>query len=404
VFDLEPSPSLDVGALLGLARRQGRLSPQLSVEQRRAVEELSACRTERLGGRIEQCSHCGRREFLYNSCRNRHCPRCQAGCRADWLEREAGSLLPVEYHHLVFTLPAEVAELARANPRLVYGLLFQAASASVQEVAANPRHLGAQVGLVAVLHTWGQTLSLHPHLHVLATGGGLSCDRRGQVDLEPVWKGCRPGFFLPVRVLSALFRGKFLAGLKEAQQQGKLLLVGACAALNCPVAWRRWLAGLQQRDWVVYSQAPTAGAEVVLKYLARYTYRVALSNSRLLHASDQEVTFSYKDYRQGGKHKELTLPLGEFARRFLQHVLPRGFVRLRHYGLLANRGRQAKLEKCRRLLWRAWARQQGAAAEVKAAERAGQQTCPECGQGVMEVVEVLAAWPKGRQRTQEDSS
>ena len=220
---------------------------------------MSACRTAALGGRVEQCPCCGAREYLYNSRRNRHCPRCQAGCRAAWLDREAGYLLPVEYHHLVFTLPQAVAELARDNPRLIYGLLFEAASASVREAAADPRHLGAQVGLTAVLHTWGQTLTLHSHLHVMATGGGLSCDARGRPDERPVWRGCRPGFFLPVRVLSRLFRGKFLAGLSAAWQEGKLRLAGGCAGLACPGAWGEWLQEQRARDWVVYSQPPSAG-------------------------------------------------------------------------------------------------------------------------------------------------
>ena len=379
-----PDPRLDIGAILGRAAGRGGL-PGLTAEQRRAVEALSACRTAKLGGRVEQCSCCGVREYLYNSCRNRHCPKCQAGCRAEWLQREAGYLLPVEYHHLVFTLPAEAAELAVHNPRLIYGLLFEAASATVREVAANPKHLGAQVGLTAVLHTWGQTLSLHPHLHVLATGGGLSCNRRGEIDLEPTWKSCRRGFFLPVRVLSALFRGKFLAALSEARGQGKLLLVGACAALACPVAWSAWLAQRRSQDWVVYSQPPTAGAEVVLKYLARYTYRVAISNSRLLSLSDEEVTFSYKDYRQEGKQRQMTLSVEEFARRFLRHVLPRGFVRVRHYGLLANRGRDEKLQACRRLLLAEPAR----LAQTAASDEEEPRRCPVCGVGVMVVAEVL---------------
>jgi hypothetical protein len=237
--------------------------------QRQALRDLGACRTAALGGRVEQGSGCGQRVYLYNSCRNRHCPKCQAGCRANWLEREASYLLPVEYHHLVFTLPPSVAELARDNARLIYTLLFEAARQAVQEVAADPRHLGAQVGLTAVLHTWGQTLSLHPHLHLMATGGGLSCDARGVVDAQPAWKSCRPGFLLPVRVLSRLFRGKFLAGLSAAHEQGKLLLAGGCAARACPRAWSRWLAEQRSQDWVVYSQPPSAGAEVVLKYLAR---------------------------------------------------------------------------------------------------------------------------------------
>ncbi|HKB39315.1 MAG TPA: IS91 family transposase [Gemmataceae bacterium] len=391
-----PDACLDVGAILGRFAAQAGLA-RLSVEQRRVVEDLSACRTERLGGRVEQCSRCAARAYLYNSCRNRHCPKCQASRRAAWLQREAGLLLPVEYHHLVFTLPAEVAELAAHNPRLIYGLLFEAASATVREVAADPKYLGAQVGLTAVLHSWGQTLCLHPHLHVLASGGGLSCNRRGEIDVSPVWKGCRPGFFLPVRVLSALFRGKFLAGLSAARGQGKLLLRGACTALSCPAAWRRWLAQQRGRDRVVYSQPPCAGPAVVLKYLARYVHRVAISTSRLLSAGDDEVTFSYKDYRRRGKQRQMTLPLEEFARRFLQHVLPRGFVRVRHYGLLANRGREEKLQACRRLLWRTPMRQQ--AANAGPDEGAG-RVCGVCGVGRMEVVEVLAA----RHRPRQDSS
>ncbi len=311
------------------------------------MKALSCCRTAALGGTIWQCSACGQRDYRYRSCGNRHCPKCQAGCRAAWLEREAGYLLPVEYHHVVFTLPEPLAELARLNARVVYGLLFEAASRSVQELAADPRHLGAQVGLVAVLHTWGQTLSLHPHLHVLATGGGLSCDRSGRIDEAACWRACRPGFFLPVRLLSRLFRGKFLAGLRQAHAEGRLRLP---EALTKAEAWSALLAELVGQEWVVYSQPPCAGPEVVLKYLARYVYRVAISNSRLVRVGDQEVTFHYKDYRHNGKEKELTLSGEEFARRFLQHVLPSGFVRIRHYGLLSNRGRQEKLRQCRPLL------------------------------------------------------
>ena len=284
---------------------------------------------------------------MYNSCRNRHCPKCQAGCRAAWLGREAGWLLPVEYHHLVFTLPQELVPLAVGNPRLVYGLLFEAASAAVRELAADPKYLGAQVGLTAVLHTWGQTLTLHPHLHVLATGGGLSCDRNGELEEVPCWRSCRPGFFLPVRPLSRLFRGQFLAGLRRAHAQGGLQL---------PAGWSgpgRFDAGLRAvagRDWVVYSQPPCAGPEVVLKYLARYTYRVAFSNRRLVRVTDEAVTFTWKEYRRQGQAREMTLPVAEFVRRFLQHVLPQGFVRTRHYGLLANRGRDEKLRVARQLL------------------------------------------------------
>ena len=331
---------LDVGAILGRFADRDALTAQ----QRRVVADLSSCRTAALGGHLEQCSACGRQEYRYNSCRNRHCPHCQGSRRAAWLEREAGYLLPVEYHHVVFTLPAALAELARRRPRLVYGLLLSAASAAVLELAADPRYLGAQVGLVSMLHTWGQTLSLHPHVHVLASGGGLSCNRRGEVDDEPCWRSCRPGFFLPVRVLSRLFRGTFLAGLRAAL--GREPWTEAADEEVLSTWWRE----LYAQEWVVYSQPPAAGADVVLKYLARYVHRLAISNRRLREVTAQAVTFAYKDYRRGGREKELTLSGEEFARRLVQHVLPRGFVRVRHYGLLANRGREAKLAACRQLL------------------------------------------------------
>ncbi len=392
-------PLLDVGAILG------RHAAGLTAEQRRAARDLAACRTARLGGVALACSDCGAVAYRYRSCGNRHCPKCQGGRRASWLEREASYLLPVAYHHLVFTLPRPLAALARSSPRVAYGLLFAAASAAVRELAADPKHLGAQVGLVAVLHTWGQTLSLHPHLHVMATGGGLSCDHRGRLDEAPSWRGCRPGFFLPVRPLSRLFRGKYLAGLQAAHGQGRLRLRGAQAELAEEAAWKRWLQGLYRQDWVVYSQPPSAGPAVVLKYLARYTYRVALSNRRLVRVTDEAVTFSYKDYRQRGKQKELTLPGPEFARRFLQHVLPRGLVRVRHYGLLANRGREGKLAACRRLL-----QAQGkpcAPPEVVQPATVPEEgpRCPACGQGEMRAVAVLcrSPWRPGG-RGAEDSS
>jgi hypothetical protein len=351
------------------------------------VNALSSCRTAVLGGAVWQCSACGLCEYRYRSCGNRHCPKCQAGSRAAWLEREAGYLLPTEYHHVVFTLPRSLAELARSNPRAVYGLLFEAASQSVRELAADPKYLGAQVGLVAVLHTWGQTLSLHPHLHVLATGGGLSCDRWGQIEAQPRWRACRPGFFLPVRVLSRLFRGKFLAGLRQAHADGRLRVPDE---LGCAGAWSELLVELAGQEWVVYSQPPCAGAEVVLKYLARYVHRVAIGNSRLVRVSDATVTFSYKDYRDRSKTKELTLGGEEFARRFLQHVLPSGFVRIRHYGLLSNRGRQEKLELCRRLLLGEGIRQQVQVAELPEAKL---YLCPACGEGELRLVELLPRQP-----------
>jgi hypothetical protein len=379
------TPDLEVGVLLE------RFARPRNAEQQRAVKALSSCRTGALGGTVGQCQACGQREYRYRSCGNRHCPKCQAGNRAAWLEREASYLLPVEYHHVVFTLPEALAELARLNPRVVYGLLFESASRSVQELAANPRYLGAQVGMVAVMHTWGQTLSLHPHLHVLATGGGLSGDRTGRIDEAACWRTCRPGFFLPVRVLSRLFRGKFLAGLRQAQAEGRLRLP---EALTQAAAWSSLLAELVRQDWVVYSQPPCAGPEVVLKYLARYVYRVALSNSRLIAVSDERVTFRYKDYRREGQQRELTVSGEEFARRFLQHVLPRGFVRIRHYGLLANRGRQEKLQRCRQLLLGEVARPQAVGASLPVAA-ARVDSCGVCGVGEMRPVERLGAVGSG---------
>lgn len=322
----------------------------LSAGQRRVLQDLADCRTAVLGGHVEQCADCGHERVAYNSCRNRHCPKCQANSRARWLEREATSLLPVEYHHVVFTLPAAVNPLALANPAAVYGLLFQAAAETLRDVAADPHYLGAEVGVLAVLHTWGQQLTHHPHLHCVVTGGGLSCDAEGRVEAVPRWVSCRPGFFLPVRVLSRLFRGKFLAGLRHAHTAGSLVLPGPLAVLGAAADFAAWLTPLYQQEWVVHAQPPFGGPERVLKYLARYTHRVAISNSRLRSLEDGEVTFAYKDYVHGHRPRQLTLSADEFLRRFVQHVLPRGFVKVRHDGLLANRRREAKLARCRWLL------------------------------------------------------
>jgi hypothetical protein len=388
---------LDVGAILGRAAAGLDAAGGLSPDQRRALADLTRCRTAALGGRVERCPACGHGEYLYHSCRNRHCPKCQAGSRAAWLGREESYLLPVEYHHVVFTLPEGLHGLALRRPRLAYGLLFAAASAAVLELAADPKYLGARVGLVAALHTWGQTLTLHPHLHVLASGGGLSCDRAGAVDERPRWRSCRPGFSLPVRVLGRLFRGKYLAGLRQAHDQGRLRDL---PGLTGPGEFHAWLRSLGRQEWVVYSQPPAAGAGVALKYLARYVHRVALSNGRLVAASDEGVTFTYKDYRHGGRQKQLTLPAGEFARRFLRHVLPKGFVRVRHYGLLANRGREQKLGLCRRLLLAEPAARRAAAG---AGGQAGPppRRCPACGAGSPVVVGWL---PRRGVAAREDSS
>ena len=349
----------------------------LTTTQRRALRDLAACRTAVLGGHVERCGDCGHERIAYNSCRNRHCPKCQATARALWLEREAAHLLPVEYHHVVFTLPAAVAEVALASPVVVYPLLFRAASQTLQQVAANPRHLGAHLGILAVLHTWGQNLHHHPHLHCVVSGGGLSCQASGVVDPAPRWVSCRPGFFLPVRVLSRLFRGKFLAGLRAAFDRGQLRLPGGLAALAEPVALARWLTPLYESDWVVYAKPPFGGPEQVLKYLARYTHRVAISNHRLVSLADGQVTFRYQDYADDQRPKTMTLAAEEFLRRFVQHVLPRGFVKIRHYGLLANRHREAKLQVCRRLLLVVTAAV--LLAQTTPAEPGTLPSCPCCG-------------------------
>ncbi len=367
-----------------LAAHGGRLPD----ERRRALRDLAACRTAVLGGHLQRCDDCGHERPAYNSCRNRHCPKCQAATRARWLEREAAYLLPTEYHHVVFTLPPQVAQLALAQPALIYDLLFQAASATLREVAANPKRLGAQVGILMVLHTWGQNLHHHPHVHCVVTGGGLSCDARGHLDPRPRWVSCRPGFFLPVRILSRVFRGKYLALLRQAAEQGRL------PGWPDAVAFDRWLAPVAAQDWVVYAKPPFDGPKRVLKYLARYTHRVAISNHRLVSLEEGRVTFRYKDYADDRRSKTMSLAADEFLRRFLQHVLPRGFVKARHYGLLANRHREDRLKVCRQLLFvvataaTVAGTRNEADAVIEPARRAG---CPRCGSHRVTMIEV----PKG---------
>jgi hypothetical protein len=341
-----------------------------------------------LGGHVTACDQCGEVQYQYHSCRNRHCPKCQAATRAAWLAREASYLLPVPYYHVVFTLPAAVAALALANPVTLYGLLFRTAQETLRAVAADPRHLGAQVGTVAVLHTWGQNLHHHPHLHCVVTGGGLACNARGQVETPARWVACRPGFFLPVRVLSRVFRGKYLAALRQAYDAGQLRLGGSLAALVAPAGFAAWLASLYAQDWVVYAKPPFGGPEQVLKYLARYTHRVALSEQRLVALQEGQVTFTAKDYTAGGQVRRLTLPALEFLRRFVQHVLPRGFVKVRHSGLLANRGRSARLAPARWLLGVAGVREQVGASREAAPAREPRR-CPVCGVGQLFVVQEL---------------
>jgi hypothetical protein len=359
----------------------------LTPEQRRVLDDLTACRTAALGGHVLECPGCGHQEVSYNSCGNRHCPKCQATAAARWLEAQAADLLETPYFHVVFTLPVALDPVALCNPRVVYGLLMRAAAETLLEVAADPKHLGAEVGVLAVLHTWGQNLTLHPHVHCVVTGGGLSPDGSR-------WVAGRDDFFLPVRVLSRVFRGKFLSGLRAAFQRGRLRFSGRMAALARPEPFNRLLAETVRTEWVVYARPPWGGPATVLKYLARYTHRAAISNHRLVRLADGQVSFRWKDYAHGGRRETMTLEAVEFVRRFLTHVLPTGFVRVRHYGLLANRHRREKLARCRELLGMAVTPQAETASTdpdpvaPPAPEVAVTPTrvCPRCGAGRMVVV------------------
>ena len=369
---------------------------RLSSTQKRVISDIQACRTAVMGGHVGACNECGHREISYNSCRNRHCPKCQALARAKWLEQRAAELLPISYFHVVFTLPAEIATLALQNKRLLYGMLFEAASQTLMEVAANPRHLGAdEIGLLAVLHTWGQNLMHHPHLHCVVSGGGLSQD-------EARWIASRKHYFLPVRVVSRVFRNKFRILLQKAFQRGELEFFGELQPLADPDAFRRFLAAATGREWVVYAKRPFGDATCVLKYLARYTHRVAISNSRLLAYQDGKVTFRYKDYAEEGRQRSMTLPAAEFIRRFLLHVLPDGFMRIRHYGYLANRYRRQKLAACRRLLGVLEPAATVVVPEdlefkpsVPACEAEATTRCPACRTGRMLVIETFERSPRG---------
>ena len=343
-----PRPRLEVGDIFrahGEAFRAAHAG-HLSLGQLKVMSAIEQCRSAALGGHVLRCGGCSAIQVAYNSCRNRHCPKCQGAAARAWLAERQAQLLPVEYYHVVFTLPAPIADLAYQNKAVVYGLLFQAAAETLRTIAADPKHLGARIGLTAVLHTWGSALTHHPHLHCIVPGGGLAPD--GQR-----WIPCRPGFFLPVRVLSRLFRRRFLEMLHAAH--GRLQCLGALAALQEPGAFAAWLKPLRRIDWVVYAKRPFAGPEAVLAYLSRYTHRVAIANSRLIGCDGKNVTFRWKDYRLKGpaRYKSMQLTTDEFIRRFLLHVLPSGFHRIRHYGLLANAVREESLERVRELLHQA---------------------------------------------------
>jgi hypothetical protein len=317
----------------------------LSLGQLKVMSAIEQCRSAALGGHVLHCQACDHTQIAYNSCRNRHCPKCQASAARRWLEARQVDLLPVDYYHLVFTLPAPISDIAWYNKSVVYGILFKAAAETLCTIAGDPRHLGARIGATLVLHTWGSAMTHHPHVHGIVPGGGLSLDGER-------WVACRPGFFLPVRVLSKLFRRLFLEKLSDAHRAGTLQFFGEHQALAETKSFRDWLKPLRQCKWVVYAKRPFAGPAAVLAYLSRYTHRVAIANSRLIALSEQGVTFKWKDYRakERVRHKTMTLAPDEFIRRFLLHVLPSGFHRIRHYGLIANTTRKDNLARARELL------------------------------------------------------
>lgn len=372
----------DIFRAHGPAWRRARAG-HLSLGQLKVMSAIERCRTAALGGHVAACQDCGHIHVAYNSCRNRHCPKCQGAAARDWLAARQAELLPVAYYHVVFTLPAPIADIAYHNKAVVYGLLFKAAAETLITIAADPRHLGARIGLTAVLHTWGSALTHHPHIHCIVPGGGISQDRQR-------WISCRPGFFLPVRVLSRLFRRLFLEQLAAAHEAGRLQFFGEHIPLVEPGAFAAHLAPLRKVEWVVYAKRPFAGPEAVLAYLSRYTHRVAISNRRLVALDGKGVTFKWKDYRAKGRsrYKLMTLAADEFIRRFLLHILPTGFHRIRHYGLFANGGRAENLARARELL-----DQPPPQAQVDAVDKADQQSslaqpCPCCG-GNMIIIETF---------------
>lgn len=357
-------------------------SGHVSLSQLKVMSAIETCRTEALGGHVAACTKCQHQHIAYNSCKNRHCPKCQGPAARDWMAARAEDLLPVEYFHLVFTLPAEIARIAYWNKRPVYGLLFKASAETVMTIAADPKRLGARIGMTSVLHTWGSAMTHHPHIHMIVPGGGLSPGGSS-------WVACKPGFFLPVRVLSRLFRRLLLEGLMELHRTGQLAFFGDLTGLADVAAFAGYLDPLRKTEWVVYAKPPFGGPEAVLAYLSRYTHRVAISNHRLISADTDSVTFRWKDYRvkSGERMKVMRLDTHEFIRRFLIHVLPDGFHRIRHYGLLASAARKVSIWKIRALLGEKEKRQDDAAA-AEIVPLALREPCPCCG-GPMRIIETF---------------
>ena len=340
-------PALEVADIFrdhGAAWRRANAG-HVSLGQLKVMSAIERCRTAALGGHVARCEGCAHTVIAYNSCRNRHCPKCQGAAAQQWLAAREADLLPVAYFHVVFTLPAAIADIAYQNKAAIYDILFTAAAETMIAIAADPKHLGARIGITAVLHTWGSAMTHHPHLHMIVPGGGITADGSR-------WVSCRPNFVLPVKVLSRLFRGLFLAKLRSAHQAGRLRFFGGYAHLDDARAFKTYLAPLRNIEWVIYAKKPFGGPQAVLAYLSRYTHRVAISNRRLMSTDEKGVTFKYKDYRIEGpdRYKTMTLATDEFIRRFLIHVLPKGFHRIRHYGLLGNTNRAANIEHARKLL------------------------------------------------------
>lgn len=390
-------PPWEVADVIRRAGRRflDRYQESLTWPQVKVLNAIQRCRTAALGGHRDQCDRCGHQAISYNSCRNRHCPKCQTNARNKWLAARQQELLPVDYYHLVFSVPHALVPLMWQNKKLLFKLLFEASADTLLEVAADPKHLGAGIGFLSVLHTWGQTLQPHPHVHCVVPGGGLSPDHQH-------WIRAPNHFFLPVKVLSRVFRGKFVAGLRRAFRKNKLVFFGACRSLAQEKAFSAFLRTLFREDWVVYAKRPFGGPEHVLHYLARYTHRVAISNHRLVDVTDANVTFRWKDYAHHNKSRTMTLTHEEFLRRFLQHVLPKGFPRIRYFGFLANRRRSAVLPLCRTLL----AVQPPPAPETLTATPI-LSLCPRC-QGPMRIIERLTAdelrWEQRRPVESLDSS
>jgi len=375
----------DIFRAAGPAYRAAQVG-HLSLHQLKVMSAIQQCRTAALGGHVEACDDCGHRRIAYNSCRNRHCPKCQGAAARTWLAERETDLLPVGYFHVVFTLPAEIGEIAWQNKAVVYDLLFKAASETMVTIAADPRHLGARIGITAVLHTWGSALTHHPHVHMIVPGGGISPD-------GACWVASKAGFLLPVRVLGALFRRLFLSRLITLHQAGKLAFFGALAGLADRRRFLRHLVPVRKKRWVVYAKAPFAGPEAVLAYLSRYTHRVAISNRRLVAFDEASVTFRYKDYRRSGPERQQVMTLGthEFMRRFLLHVLPLGFHRIRHYGLLASATRKASIARARELL-----AVTSLPEPLDVPEALDQfPPCPCCG-GRMRIIESFGRWSQPR--------